>query len=114
MSDRWTAWTSLPAIDRGEYLQIPMGPGVYEVCHAGTRERVAYGCARDIGEALRNLVKPGGLRKWLWLRRDRRYAAGELEYRVWATATLADAKAVVALIRNRREAMLRRFTAARV
>jgi hypothetical protein len=114
MSDRWTAWTSLPVIDRGEYVQIPMGPGVYEVCHAGTRERIAYGCARDVGAALRNLVHPTGLRKWLWFRRGRRYTAGELEYRVWATSSLSDAKAVIALIRNRREAMMRRFTAARV
>lgn len=114
MSDRWTAWTLLPVIDRREYSLVPMGPGVYEICHAGTRERVAYGCARDIGAALRDFVEPRGLRKWLGLRRSRRYAPGELEYRVWATATLAEAKAAIAVIRNRREAMMRRFTAARV
>jgi hypothetical protein len=36
-----------------------------------------------------------------------------VEYRVWPTATLADAQGVIGLIRGRREAVLRRFTAAR-
>lgn len=114
MSDRWTAWASVPVVDRHEYSLVPMGPGVYEVCNAATREQIAYGCARDVAQALRNIVKPRGIRKWLWFRRGQRYAAAELEYRVWATATLSDAKAVIALIRNRREAMLRRFTTARI
>jgi hypothetical protein len=114
MRDRWTAWTPIPVLDRHEYIQTSMGPGVYEVCNAATRERIAYGCARDVAKALRDIVKPRGLKRWLRLRRGQRYAAAELEYRVWATATLADAKAVVALIHNRREAMLRRFTAARI
>lgn len=113
MSDRWTAWASFPDIRRGGDIQAPAGPGVYEICNASTRERVAFGCARNVPVALRDILQPRGLRKWLLFRRGPRYAIGEVEFRVWPTATFADAKGVVGLIRDRREAMLRRFAAIR-
>ena len=32
MSDRWSDWKSFPDAYHGEYIQAPIGPGVYEVC----------------------------------------------------------------------------------
>jgi hypothetical protein len=112
MADRWTVWKSFPDDCYGEYIQAPMGPGLYEVCRSSTREPVAFGCTRNVAESLCDILKPRGLRRWLSFRRGRSYDTGELEYRTWATATLGDAKNAVGVIRERHEAVMRRYTAA--
>jgi hypothetical protein len=90
-----------------------MGPGLYEVCRSSTREPIAFGCTRNVAESLCDILKPRGLRRWLSFRRGRSsYDTGELEYRTWATATLGDAKNAVGVIRERHEAVMRRYTAA--
>jgi hypothetical protein len=112
MRDRWTAWTSFPQLSQGG-IEASDGPGVYEVCNAATRERLAFGCTRNVEAALGDILEPSGLRKWLSFRRGPRYTPGEAEFRVWPTASFNEAKAVVSLIRDRRGAMLRRFSAVR-
>jgi hypothetical protein len=112
MSDRWTGWKSFPDDFHGEYIQAPMGPGLYEVCRASTREQIAFGCTRSIAVSLLGLLKPTGLRKWLSFRSGHRYDTGELEYRTWPTASLSDAKAAITVIRDRHRAVMRRYTAA--
>ncbi len=109
MSDRWTGWKSFPDDYYGEYIQAPMGPGLYEVCRSSTREQIAFGCTRNVAESLCDLLKPRGLRKWLFFRRGPHYDTGELEYRTWPTANLADAKATASLIRDRHEAVMRKY-----
>src|SRR5262245_13918130 len=112
MRDRWTPWSSFP-VSRGGNIPAPPGPGVYEICNASTRERVSFGCTRDVAAALQSIVEPTGLRKWLSFRRGPRFVLREVEYRVWPTSTFAEAKDVLSLIRDRREAMLRRFASIR-
>ena len=114
MADRWTGWKSFPDDYHGEYIQAPMGPGLYEVCRSSTREQIAFGCTRNVAESLCDLLKPRGLRKWLSFRRGPRYDTGELEYRTWQTATLADARAAITMIRERQEAVIRKYSSARV
>ena len=114
MTDRWTGWKSFPDDYHGEYIQAPMGPGLYEVCRSSTREQIAFGCTRNVAESLCDLLKPRGLRKWLFFRRGERYEIGELEYRTWRTATLADARAAITMIRERQEAVIRKYSSARV
>lgn len=109
MSDRWTGWKSFPDDYHGEYIQAPMGPGLYEVCRSSTREPIAFGCTRNVAESLCGLLKPSGLRSWFSFRRGKRYETGELEYRTWPTATLADARVAIDLIRERHEAVMRRY-----
>jgi hypothetical protein len=113
MIARWTEWKSFPDAYHGEYIQAPIGPGVYEVCQTETRERVAFGCSHNVVETLTDLLKPGKIEKRSFFRRPRRrYATGELEYRTWALASLADAKVAVGQIVGRRDALWRRFSAA--
>ena len=114
MTDRWTGWKSFPDDYYGEYIQAPMGPGLYEVCRSSNREQIAFGCTRNVAESLCDLLKPRRLRKWLSFRRGPRYDTGELEYRTWQTATLADARAAIAIIRERQEAVIRKYSSARV
>jgi hypothetical protein len=113
MADRWTGWKSFPDDFYGEYIQAPIGPGLYEVCRASTREPVAFGCSRNVADSLRDALKPRGLRCWLSFRRKRSLDAGELEYRTWATSTLGDAKTVISLIRERHMAVMRKYASAR-
>jgi hypothetical protein len=72
---------------------------------------VAFGCTRNVAEALGDLLRPRGLKSWLFFKRGRRYETGELEYRTWPTATLTDAKNVLGLIRERHEAVMRKYAA---
>jgi hypothetical protein len=111
MIARWTEWKSFPDAYYGAYIQAPIGPGLYEVCQTETREQVAFGHSRNVAEALTDLLKPGKVerRGWFW-RSRRRYATGELEYRTWAAATVADAKAAVDQILGQRDAVWRRFS----
>lgn len=111
MNDRWTTWKSFPDDFYGEFIQAPLGPGLYEVCRSSTREQVAFGCTRNVADSLGNLLRPRGLKSWLFLRRGRRYETGELEYRTWPTASLADAKIALGMIRERHEAVMRKYAA---
>jgi hypothetical protein len=112
MIARWTEWKSFPDAFHGEYIQAPLGPGLYEVCQTETRERVAFGYSHNVAETLTDLLKPGKVEKraFFW-RSRRRYATGELEYRTWAVATIADAKVAVDQILGQRDAVVRRFSA---
>jgi hypothetical protein len=111
MIARWTEWKSFPDAYHGEYIQAPIGPGVYEVCQTETRERVAFGYSHNVAETLTGVLKPGKLEKvGLFRRSRRRYATGELEYRTWALATLTDAKVAVDQILGQRDAIWRRFS----
>ena len=48
----------------------------------------------------------------LFLRLRSRYSTGELEYRFWPTATLSDAKVALESIREQRQIVWRRMSAA--
>ena len=112
MLARWTEWKSFPDAYHGEYIQAPIGPGLYEVCQSATREQVAFGYSSNVAETLTDVLKPGKLEKraFFW-RSRRRYSTGELEYRTWAVATIADAKVAVDQIMGQRDAVWRRFSA---
>src|SRR4029079_12690391 len=108
MRDRWTAWKSFPDDYHGEYIQAPLGPGLYQVCRASTRETIAFGCTRNVVDSLSDFLKPRGLRRWLSFRRGLRPGDGKFEYRTWGAASVADARQVAWTIRARNEAVLRK------
>ena len=91
-----------------------MGPGLYEVCRVDTRERVAFGCTRDVAESLCDLseaARPPQMAA--------RSGAAAITNRRARIPDLADRdtvgrQAVASLIRERHEAMLRQYAAARV
>lgn len=112
MKVRWTGWKSFPDDYHGEYVEAFTGPGLYEVCRSSTREQIAFGCTRNVAEALSALLNPTGLRKWLSFRRRRSYDTGELEYRTWPTTTFADAKATLDLIQKQHDVVMRRHVPA--
>jgi hypothetical protein len=109
MLTRWSEWKCYPDVRRGEVVEAPSGPGVYEVCDASTRERIAFGCAPDVAQTLSAVLSRGGRKLWLFRWTRRRSDADILEYRAWPTATLADAKMAVGQIIDKRGALIRRY-----
>jgi hypothetical protein len=112
MNDRWTEWKPFPDPYHGEYIAAPLGPGVYEVCDASTRDQVAFGCTQKLADSLAGVLKSGKARKKSFFSRRQPLRSGALEYRTWAPGSLADAKVAVDQILGQRQAVFRRFSAA--
>jgi hypothetical protein len=113
MSARWTEWKSYPDAYHGELVHAPVGPGVYEVCDASTREQVAFGSASNVARTLSAVLMRGKKKRFSMFRWGRaKQDRGALEYRAWPTASLADAKIAVGQILDQRGAMVRRFAQA--
>ena len=56
--DRWSEWKSFPAYDRGENLNAPVGPGLYELRHRHTGEVLGFGHAANVATALTGFFTP--------------------------------------------------------
>ena len=104
----WSNWKRFPNAESGDHIEAPIGPGVYEVCDASTREQIAFGCTTNVANTL-STVLTRGTRKMSLLPWRRRSGHETLEYRAWPTATLSDAKIAVGQILDKRGAMMRRF-----
>ena len=113
MAARWTEWKSYPDAYHGESIHAPVGPGVYEVCDAVTREQVAFGPATNVARTLSAVLMRGKM-SWLsyMLFSRSKHDRGTLEYRAWPTATLADARIAAHRILDQREAIIRRLVRA--
>jgi hypothetical protein len=112
MIGRWSNWKRFPDATNGEHVEAPIGPGVYEVCHAATGEQVAFGHAANVAEALSNLPGPANWRGWPFFRRAARsrYPVAELEYRTCAAGSAHEARLAAEQLLGRRQAVIRRFS----
>ncbi|ABD86030.1 hypothetical protein [Rhodopseudomonas palustris] len=102
----WGGWKSYPRPGRGENIEAPIGPGIYEVRYANTGELFDFGAVDNVAQALAGLqVTPRSLASFF----GRRNAAPfpPLEYRICATATKADARIAAERMIGRRETYLR-------
>jgi hypothetical protein len=111
MIGRWSQWKPFPNACHGEHIEAPIGPGVYEVCHAPTQEVVAFGCTANVAQALSKVLPSGGGRRWPFFRRATapHYETRELEYRTCATGSLEEARFAAAQLMGHRQAMWRRL-----
>jgi hypothetical protein len=92
VAERWTSWRSFRDAKHGDYLEAPIGPGIYEIRRASDRESLKLACTTNIANALSVFCKPGK-RRWRFLFRTvATYAPGELEYRFWSHVTPSEAK----------------------
>jgi hypothetical protein len=115
MIGAWSSWKPFPIPEHGEHVEAPIGPGLYEVCHVVTQELVAFGHATNVAQALSNVLRPTGARKWLLFRRlaPPRYHSSELEYRTFAAGTVAEARIAAEVIIGHRQTLWRRIEAMR-
>jgi len=99
MISTWSEWKRYPRAGRGENIEAPISPGIYEVRFAGTGALHSFGAVENVAQALAML--PIGVKTWFG-RRDAT-TAPDLEYRTCATSTKADAKAAAERMIGRRE-----------
>jgi hypothetical protein len=99
MISTWSEWKRYPRPGRGENIEAPISPGIYEVRFAGSGALHSFGAVDNVAQALSQL--PVGSKSWF----SRREASAmpDLEYRTCATSTKADAKAAAERMIGRRE-----------
>jgi hypothetical protein len=101
----WSEWKRYPRPGRGENIEAPIGPGLFEVRYAGSGALFVFEAVDNVAQALSMLqVAPKSLGSWF----GRRDAAPhpELEYRTCATSSKADAKAAAERMIGRRDTYL--------
>jgi hypothetical protein len=99
MISTWSEWKRYPRPGRGENIQAPITPGLFEVRVASTGALHSFEAVDNVAVALAQLSV--GTKSWF----GRRDAASspDLEYRTCATSSKADAKAAAERMIGRRE-----------
>jgi hypothetical protein len=99
MISTWSEWKRYPRVGRGENIEAPISPGLYEVRYAGTGALHSFEAVDNVAQALAQL--PVGSKSW-FSRRDPAKLP-DLEYRTCATSSRADAKSAAERMIGRRE-----------
>jgi hypothetical protein len=99
MISTWSEWKRYPRAQRGENIEAPISPGIYEVRYAGSGSLHSFGAVENIAQALSSL--PVGAKSWFGRRESAQ--TPDLEYRTCATSSKADAKAAAERMIGRRE-----------
>ena len=102
MISTWSEWKRYPRMERGENIEAPISPGIYEVRFAGSGAVHSFGAVDNVAQALSLLSV--GAKSWFSRRANARVP--ELEYRTCATSSKADAKAAAERMVGRRETYL--------
>jgi hypothetical protein len=99
MISTWSEWKRYPRAGRGENIEAPITPGIYEVRFAGSGALHSFGAVDNVAQALSMLTV--GTKSWFGRREPA--TLPDLEYRTCATSTKADAKAAAERMIGRRE-----------
>ena len=100
MISTWSDWKRYPRPGRGENIEAPISPGIYEVRYASSGSLHSFGAVDNVAQALSQLAV--GTKSWFG-RRAGASDGPDLEYRTCATSTKADAKAAAERMIGRRE-----------
>jgi hypothetical protein len=98
MISTWSEWKRYPRPGRGENIEAPITPGIYEVRFAKSGSLHSFGAVENVAQALSLL--PVSAKSWFGRRETE---TPDLEYRTCATSTKADAKAAAERMIGRRE-----------
>lgn len=99
MISTWSEWKRYPRPGRGENIEAPISPGIYEVRFAGSGALHSFGAVDNVAQALALLQ----VSSKSWFSRRGSTAVPELEYRTCATSTKGDAKAAAERMIGRRD-----------
>ena len=102
MISTWSEWKRYPRAGRGENIEAPISPGIYEVRYAGTGALHSFDAVDNVAQALSQIAV--GPKSWFGRREPAKVP--DLEYRTCATSTKADAKAAAERMIGRRETYL--------
>jgi len=111
MIGNWTNWKKFPDAERGEHVEAPIGPGIYEVRRVSSGDLAAFDAAANVAYALSALARKSVSGSWTRLFRSGSAAPSDndLEYRTCAAATVGEAKMMVQCMLGRRQVYLRRY-----
>ena len=99
MISTWSEWKRYPRADRGENIEAPISPGIYEVRYAGSGALHSFDAVDNVAQALSQISV--GPKSWFGRREPSKMP--DLEYRTCATSSKADAKAAAERMIGRRE-----------
>src|SRR5262245_3767074 len=99
MISKWSEWRRYPRPGRGENIEAPISPGLYEVRVAGSGALHSFEAVENVAVALARLQV--GSRSWFGRRDPASFP--DLEYRTCATSTRADAKVAAERMIGRRD-----------
>jgi hypothetical protein len=99
MISTWSEWKRYPRAARGENIEAPISPGIYEVRFAGSGALHSFGAVDNVAQALS--ILPSASKSWFGRRASAELP--DLEYRTCATSSKADAKAAAERMIGRRE-----------
>src|ERR1700716_4419442 len=102
MISKWSDWKRYPRAGKGENIEAPISPGIYEVRFAGTGALHSFDAVDNVAQALALLA--GGSKSWFGRRGPA--ALPDLEYRTCATSSRAHAKAAAEHMIGSREAYM--------
>jgi hypothetical protein len=113
MAGFWTTWKRFPDPQRGELMQAPISPGVYEIRRISNGEVVAFDHSGNVARDLSGFrPRPSRLPWARPFERDEAAArASEFEYRTCSAASYSEAKEMARHLLGRREFYLRRHYA---
>lgn len=105
MISTWSEWKRYPKATRGEKLEAPIGPGVFEVRHTSSGALFAFDAVDNLAHALSSITSgPKSFTAWFGKRDP--VALPDLEYRTYATSTREEAKVVAERMIGRRETFM--------
>ena len=111
MMQTWSSWNRF-SDGRGDTIEAPAGPGVYEVRHMMTGRVIAFGYSGDVAKSIAELTSNDEIGLWARLlgRQPLSARLSDLEYRTCAAASRADARtAAQRLLGLRQNAWRRRM-----
>jgi hypothetical protein len=99
MISTWSEWKRYPRAGRGENIEAPISPGIYEVRFAASGALHSFGAVDNVAQALSQVA----VSRKSWFGRRASATLADLEYRTCATSSKADAKAAAERMIGRRE-----------
>jgi hypothetical protein len=99
MISTWSEWKRYPRAGRGENIEAPITPGIYEVRFAATGALHSFDAVDNVAQALSQLTV--GAKSWFGRREPAEMP--DLEYRTCATSSKAAARAAAERMIGRRE-----------
>lgn len=101
----WSDWKRYPKAVRGETLQAPIGPGIFEVRHVSSGALFAFEATDNLAHALSSITS--GTKSFAsWFGKRDTTMLPDLEYRTFATSTREEAKVAAERMIGRRETFM--------
>jgi hypothetical protein len=108
MVGNWSSWKKFPNAERGEHVEAPIGPGIYEVRKISTGDLAAFDASANVAHALSALRRKQPTWRKLFSAHGNPWQATDLEYRTCPASSLSEARMMVQALLGRRQVYWRR------